>query len=494
MSGVLFSIAVLQALTILVGLLRAKGLALLLGPAGFGVASTIDQVVVTLVTLGGLAVPFTAMKFMSRAHSEGTVVFQRIGSGFLRLLFVLGLVTVLAASLVIAVKPDLFGADLVAWHSVVQVAVLGVPSALLLILFVNVMAAAQRPAAAAGANLVGVVGLAVAAVAGAAWRGLAGLYLLSVVTALATTTFGLVYLGRRLGIRLGATGVGVRAELRERPEIVGYSACFYAMMGASSIALLVVRTAVLSRLGAVAAGQLQAAFSIALTVGAVLMPISNLYLAPLVNRVASSEEKLGTANDFASRMTVLLMLGAFPVVLFPGLLLRLLFSPAFISAAAVIWLFVLWQCVFQLVYVYQQLLVGLDEVVFAAVVSVAGFATTLVLVGPLVNSLGLGGVAVALTSGSVVTGIGLLARLRWRYHGGVSSRVVFRFVGVSGMIVATGRLFAGQAESGTGAIATRLGFAAGLLVLTWLVLEPQERDPRLWVAALRKERGAAKGL
>ncbi len=491
MSGVLLSIAILQVLTILAGLLRAKGLALLLGPAGFGVVSTIDQVVVTLVTLGGLALPFTAMKFMSRGHSEGEAFFRRTGSGFLRLLTLLAVITTLIASIVVALMPALFGDDLVVWHRVLQLAVLGVPSAMLLILFVNILAAAQRPAAAAAANLIGIAALGIAAVAGAAWRGLDGLYTLSVGVAVVTTFVGFAAFSRGLGIRLGAAGAGVVASLRERPEIIGYSACFYAMMGASSVTLLLVRTVVLAQLGAVAAGQLQAAFSIALTVGAVLMPVSNLYLAPLVNRAAPTRDKLRIAHSFAARMLVLLLLGALPVALFPGFLLRLLFTQAFTAAAAVLWLFVLWQCVFQLVYVYQQLLIGLDDVVFAAGMSVAGFGTAIALAGPLVQSTGLGGVALALASGMALTGAGILVRLRLRYHSRLPSGVAFRFLGVLLIIAAAGRLFTGRSEFQTSGLLPRLGYGVFSLCLAWLALDREERNPRLWLAAVRRSRAAA---
>lgn len=490
MSGVLVSIAILQVLTILSGLLRAKGLAMLLGPAGFGVVSTIDQVVVTLVTLGGLAIPFTAMRFMSRGHSEGTAAFQRAGSGFLRLLTVLALATAAIASAVVAWQPALFGADLVTAHGALQVAVLGVPSAMLLILFVNMFAAAQRPAAAAAANLIGVTLLGLAAVVGAWWRGLDGVYLLSVAVAVVTTLAGFLYLARSLGMTLTTRHRGTFASLRAQPAIIVTAACFYLMMCASSVTLLVVRTLVLSRLGAVAAGQLQAAFSVALTVGAVLLPLSNLYLAPLVNRSVPAAEKRAAAHDFAARMLVLLLLGALPVVLFPGILLRMLFSPAFIAASMVLWVFVLWQCVFQLIYVYQQLLVGLDDVVFAAGMSVAGFVVAVALSVPLVDWRGLEGVAFALVAGMGLTGVGLLLRLRFRHQDRLPFRVVLRFLGVVGVVVVAGALFTGRPEYGPGTLAPRFGFGTLVLLATWLTLDRGERDPRLWLAATRKVPGA----
>jgi hypothetical protein len=77
MSRVLFSIGIVQVLVILVNLARSKILSLLLGPAGFGVVSTIDQVVLTTVNLAAGSFPFTALKVMARSHSEGEEPFRR---------------------------------------------------------------------------------------------------------------------------------------------------------------------------------------------------------------------------------------------------------------------------------------------------------------------------------------------------------------------------------------------------------------------------------
>ena len=48
----------IQALTMLAGLARTKVLAVLLGPAGVGIASVIDQVESLVAQLGSLSIPF----------------------------------------------------------------------------------------------------------------------------------------------------------------------------------------------------------------------------------------------------------------------------------------------------------------------------------------------------------------------------------------------------------------------------------------------------
>jgi O-antigen/teichoic acid export membrane protein len=166
----------------------------------------------------------------------------------------------------------------------------------------------------------------------------------------------------------------------------------------------------------------------------------------------------------------------------------MLFSQAFVSAAVILWLFVLWQCVSQVVYIYQLLLIGLDDVLFAAAISVTGFGVAIGLSVPFVDWMGLGGVAVALTGGMVFTGIGMLTRLDVRYGSRITQRVAVRFFGVIGVVLAAGRSFAGRPEDGIRALLPRLGFAVAVLLLLWLVLDREERDPRLWLAAIRRGR------
>ncbi|PTB97866.1 hypothetical protein C9993_09160, partial [Marinobacter sp. Z-F4-2] len=63
MSRVLISVGVIQVFIILTGMIRAKILSMVLGPAGFGIIATVDQVAVTVVQVAGFSIPFFALKF-----------------------------------------------------------------------------------------------------------------------------------------------------------------------------------------------------------------------------------------------------------------------------------------------------------------------------------------------------------------------------------------------------------------------------------------------
>jgi O-antigen/teichoic acid export membrane protein len=259
----------------------------------------------------------------------------------------------------------------------------------------------------------------------------------------------------------------------------------YATFAGSSVMMLLARTIVLGELGAAAAGWLQAAFSIALTVGAVLYPLTNLYLNPLVNRRGTIQEKSLAVDAFVSRMLLLLLVGALPALLFPALLLRVLFSGEFAPVAGALWGFVLWQCVFQIAYVYQQLLIGVDDVVFAAAALLGGSFVTIALMQPLVSRLALGGVAMALVIGMAAWGVAVALRIRLKHGGTFSTRVLARVASVLVIVSLIGFHFAGKAELTFEGIVMRALAAAAAAVVCWLLLEKEERDPRRWLAVLR---------
>ena len=95
MSRVLISIGAIQLLIMFVALVRAKVLSVLLGPSGFGVVSTIDQATLTAMQLAHLSLPFTALKFMSRRHSDGHDAFERTYASFFRALLWVALLAVI---------------------------------------------------------------------------------------------------------------------------------------------------------------------------------------------------------------------------------------------------------------------------------------------------------------------------------------------------------------------------------------------------------------
>jgi O-antigen/teichoic acid export membrane protein len=476
MSRVLFSIGAVQVLIIVVGIGRSKILSILLGPAGFGVVSTIDQVVQTLMTLGALALPFTAMKFMSRSHSEGPEIFDRTYRSFLRILTLLILAATALASAALVLWPELFGRDMLAYRIPLQIAILGVPAVALNILLVNTLAAAQRPAAGATLNLLVLLSLAIGAIAGQRIAGFTGLYVAVVITGFLTTVATMVYLRRRLGVRIVGTSESLFQELKHSPEIVSYAAYIYVVLSVYQLALLATRYFVFSRLGEVEAGLLQALLSIALTVGAVLTPMSGLYLAPLVNRQLPVAEKVRAANDFAGKILILLLVASLPVILFPRLVLTILFTGKFAVGAEAMFVFVLWQCLYQVVNVYQQLLIGLDDMLFVCVAACVGFGGAALLTPLFISRFGLGGAALALTVGMAAYGTASAIRLRRRFASSFPAAVLLRAAYMLVVVVLAGVILKAGTERTLAGVAERLAFASTALGVFWILLGQEEKS------------------
>jgi antigen flippase len=475
MSRVLFSIGVVQVLVILVNLARSKILSLLLGPAGFGIVSTIDQVVLTTVNLAAMSFTFTALKFMARSHSQGEEPFRHTFAAFLRILGSLAGSAVAVVSGLLVIQPGVFGADLVPYRGLMHIAVLSVPAVMLNILFVNTLAAAQRPMASAVLTLWVTLALAVATVVGAVGRGIGGLYVATVVAGVLTTGGTLVYLRRTLRLGMTVQPVSLMHELRRSPEIVRFSLYLYTVMAAYSLTMLGTRYFVFSRLGEAEAGLFQAVMSVALTVGAALGPMSNVYLAPLVNRRMPVEEKLVIANDFARKMIVILLLVSLPVILFPRLILTVLFSQAFAPAAGALFVFVLWQCLYHVVNVYQQLLIGLDDVVWCAFTALVAFGTAAAVFPTLIPRLGLSGAPAALGIGYALGGLVVAARLRVRFDAAIAPAVWRHLAVCLGVISIAGMLLDPTTEWTPYGVAMRALCGLAAVPLLWSFLSEGDR-------------------
>ncbi|MCZ6767219.1 MAG: polysaccharide biosynthesis C-terminal domain-containing protein [bacterium] len=476
MLKILFSIGAIQVLLIVVGMVRAKAMSLLLGPAGFGIVSTIDQVVMSVVQLVGLSLPFTALKFLSRSHSESPERFQTAYSSFLKGIALLALIGVVGVSLLLRVKPAIFGADLVPYRDILTIAVLTVPAYMASVFFIHTLAAAQRPTLSAMLGLLVTLCLSAAAVIGVALGDIRTLYLATATTGVFTTVATVYFVGWRLRLRVKDPAGGILQELRRSPEVVAVSFMLYAVLSAYSISMLITRYFVFSRLGEAEAGLLQALLGIALALGAVIGPMNTLYLAPLVNRTMPARPKLEAAHDFQEKLVILLAVIVLPVLLFPRLCLTVLFSSAFTGAAEALFLFVLWQVVYQLVNVYGQLLIGLDDVRFFAITNVIGFAIVAAAAPFLIPRWGLMGAASALTTATLFVGLTTAIRLKAKYSSGIPPRVLRLLLGCLGSIVFSGLVFARLEEWSVAGIVYRLLYAGGFLAATWHTLLPEQRD------------------
>src|SRR5262245_42586499 len=98
-------IGALQLLGTLAFAARAKVSALVLGAAGVGLVSVIDQFVLLMLQLFAFSIPFAAVKVLSKAHSESIESFKAIYAGLLRLLLILGSIGATVGIALIVLRP-----------------------------------------------------------------------------------------------------------------------------------------------------------------------------------------------------------------------------------------------------------------------------------------------------------------------------------------------------------------------------------------------------
>lgn len=476
MSSTLFSIGFVQVLIILVNMGRSKILSILLGPAGFGIVSTIDQVVVSVIQLGGLAVPAVAVKLLSHAHSESHETFQTAYSSFLTGILGLSIIatTVMLASLWL--KPDLFGSDIVPYIEYLNLALFSVPTLMMGLFFVNTLAAAQKSSQSIYLHLIVTLCLTVAGCLGVYFGGIMGLYLATIPTGIITSVCTLIFVGKKLRVKISSESAGLLKAIRRKPEILSIAFVLYITLSAYSITMLVVRFFVFSESGEEQVGFLQALLSIALALGAISTPMISLVLMPLVNRSLPLEEKLSAAHDFQKNITLLMAGITLPFILFPKLALFILFSSKFVVISPLVYLFILWQCLFQMVNIYQQLLVGLDDTLFATIGSITGYLTSIILCTALIPAFGLEGVAVSLIIGLVITSLMTRSRLKTKFHSTIPAALWLRiFLCLSG-ITLTGILFNQIEEWSLAGVAARVGFTAIYLLGLWYLLSTEQKQ------------------
>lgn len=471
----LILIGAAQVLILLVGLGRAKALAVLAGPSGLGVIATIDQLIVTLTQFGALGLPYTALKFMSAAHSRSADAFRGAYAAYMRVMIVLALATALGVFVLFSLRPGVFGAEAARYGSEIQFALLGVAPIMVTFLLAQTFAAAQKPVQAALFNLASVGALAVAAVAGLIMTNLAGLYAATAATGFVIAAGAIIYLQKAENLSLFSAGASIRRELASDPNVVNTAMSVYVTLVGYAACLLVVRYALFDTVGEAATGLLQSALAAALSFGAVISAMVNLSLAPALNRDGSDAAKIATANVFAGKILLLLFLGAIPVALFPRTVLTLLYTGEFAPAAMALTLCIVWQCSHQIMAVYQQLLVGLNQVRYMAFCAVAGFALSGALAFILVPAMGLSAGPVALIAGAVANMALTFARLASVNRFRAPWRLTLRAGFVVAAVLGAGFLFSLDSEWTFTGLALRAAYGVAACGALWFLMEGGER-------------------
>jgi enterobacterial common antigen flippase len=402
----------IQVAAMLFNLIRGKTMAVMLGPAGVGAGSLIDQVSVFIAQLAALSLPWAGVKFLSAADSEGREKFERLYRAFFGTLLLLSLAGAAVSVALLIWRPEVLGAELYRYRSAAILGLLSIPAINLTVLITNAMAASRLTIASGLYGLATAALLAVFCWVGISQAGLNGYYLGNLVAMVALVIGGLVFVSRRLGIRLLGSATNPFRELMRHPRILRFSGLMYIASFTSPLSDLLVRYAVLQTGGLSATGLFQSAAGLGLTMRAVLRPSFSLFLTPKLNHDGTPAEKMHQTTLFLRVLSVVIGLGALPVVLFPKFWLLLLYSAKFETAAPAIYPFVLGVGVQTIAGAYIALLLGLDDTPAFVWATVVSDIATAIFAWILAPRLGLAGVGAAF----ILDGATTLTLTVWWLH------------------------------------------------------------------------------
>jgi len=415
MFKIILTIGTIQVLAIAVNFVRTKLVAVLLGPEGVGIVSTIDQVVQSAAYFSALSLPFASIKFLSKAHSESDEAFKRTYASFLNALLILSATGTVIATGIVLFRPQLLGQEALKYRALLFVALFGICATILGGLFTQVFAAAQKFKYSSMLAVITGVATTIASVIGIITAGVFGLYVGTVTAGALVTIATIIYLRKSFNLPFYERAASFIAELRRSPNVVPFSFMLYLGALTYSLSFLAVRYAVLKHYGEANAGLLQAALALSLAIGLALNPANGLYLTPIMNRNIEKEEKTKAAIEFEKKLAIILGLVSMPIVLFPHLMLVILFSTKFTVAGQFVFLFVLSQCIAQLAGVHQALLIGFDDLKAYSIMTCAGHISLGLLSWFLVPRFGIFGVAIAFITAYSIIFLSTYARLRMKH-------------------------------------------------------------------------------
>lgn len=475
MLKIILSIGAIQAFAIAIQFIRSKVVAVLLGPAGVGVVSTIDQFVQFAAFATALSIPLASVKFLSKAHSEGHESFQKSYAGFFQLLALLAVVgTTLAIGLVF-LRPQTLGTEIEKYQIYLLIALFSLPTLVLGGFFTNVFASAQKYRASATLAVVSNAATTTAIIAGILTAGIFGLFVGSSLASIVLTLGIVVYLWKRFDLPPIAESSKNFKELWQSPNIVSFTAMLYFGSVSYSLSMLVARYAILANFGEAETGLLQGALVLSTAIGMILNPANGLYLTPILNRNIEKAEKLRHAVEFQRKMAIILSLITLAVVMFPQLLLAILFSTKFASVGNLVFLFILGQFITQLAGVHQSLLIGLDDLKTYTVIVTGGQIGFAVLAWFLAPYYGIKGVAF----GSIISGLAIFSltflRLKLKHGFSIPRNLSLLTAYSLTILILTGWICNQFNEWDITALALKIGFFALFAISLLLFLSKAER-------------------
>jgi enterobacterial common antigen flippase len=439
MLNALLTLGGLQLLTMLVLLVRTKTLAILLGPDGVGVLAIVDKLLATVAQTISLSLPFAAVRFLPELWSRSQNEFVALTRRMRNLLLLLALIATGFGLAVTTFSPQFWGKEFLPYRNIVFFGFLSLPVVIFVPFIQNVIAGRMAHNPSALFTLGHAVILAVTGIGGVALGGLGALYALYAVSGLM-----LVFLGVRFAERRVSQDIQRREE---RPLSVGlpwriwkFSFALSGLAFVTPFAALYVHYHVLGTFGIEVAGWMQAAMGVGLAVRSLLGSAHPLFLTPNVNRGGSPEERMQWVNEFQKTFSFLCIVTVLPLLLFPHVVVTLLYSHKFLPAASFVALFVIGEVLILLAGTYQALVVAFDHLVFHVIQNLLAQGVLLTIAILLIKPYGIFGAGLAGICAQLVLYSGSTLFLRWRYglkiplRSGLTTLFIVVSLGLAGLI------------------------------------------------------------
>ncbi|MEO7103456.1 MAG: hypothetical protein ABI119_08960 [Gemmatimonadaceae bacterium] len=444
---------------------RTKILALSLGVTGVGTISAVDGTTAVVMQTLSLSLAFAALRFLPAAlrksAAEADLLYRKMR---------LVLVTLFVPAMVLCVgvsvfAPRVWGVALVPFQRTVILAFAGLPVIGITAFLVNAYAGAMGYMQAIRLTVAHAAVMVVAALAAAAGLGVDGFY---AVYALLGTALIVVAAGR---LRVEGAPKSERARLRLReafrlpPAMWRFSAWLLPLTFIAPYAAWFVKYSTLKLYGVTAAGILQGAIGISLSVRTILGAAHAIFLTPNVNRQSESTSRMIWANEFQRTTGLLFALTLPPLLLFSDVALRLLYASSFRAASAFVPLFVGAEVITLLSGTYQSLIIADDRMGFHVFQNLAAQALLVGIAALAIPSLGLAGAGIAVLSAPMFLFGTTLVFLHREYRVSISHDAArTSFLAVAILVVA------GVIGSRYPGVSVRLlAIKAGVCALIWLV-------------------------
>ena len=212
----------------------------------------------------------------------------------------------------------------------------------------------------------------------------------------------------------------------------------------------------------------------------VLMQAIRVYLEPVVNSATAHRTRITATNEFQRTFAVIILLGTLPLVLFPYNMLSVLFTSAFTPVSALLFVFVLSDCVFLCGQVYATVVMAVDDFKAYFAANVAGYVCLCLCVWLSIDRFGMAGIAWSFVAARALVFVLIQALLFWRHRLTMTVRAAGVVVYTIVVLAAVASLFGSARVVDVQAVLLRLLAFGAIAVGTLAFLTQAERA---WLGA-----------